>query len=179
MATYGNKFEISRIVNQIMHSNTFVISCGKEAYLVDVGDIMSVLDVEFNIKGVFITHGHHDHLYGINELMYYFPNCKIYTMKTGLEALRSGRRNLSFHGGDEIVEYHGSNIQILHKGNSIELFSGVELKVYETCYLFTGDSYRTVFFVRLWLNEKRNSLRWPLQTASSTVQPRLNEKTDG
>lgn len=154
MVTYNDNFKVSRIENHVMHSNTFIISYGKEAYLVDVGDLVPVMNTALDIKGVFITHGHHDHLYGINSLMRYFPNCKIYTAETGVWALRSGKRNLSAYSEDEIVEYYGDNIQILHNGDYMELFPNIGLNIYETfghddnCltyrvgnYLFTGDSY--------------------------------------
>lgn len=146
--------KVSRIENHVMHSNTFIINYGKDAYLVDVGDMIPVMDSVLNIKGVFITHGHYDHLYGINELMHYFPYCQIYIAEKGVKALKSGKRNLSIYSANEKIEYHGGNIRILHDGDYVELFPQVRLYVYETfghddnCltyrvgnYLFTGDSY--------------------------------------
>ena len=126
----------------------------QEAYLIDVGDIEPIMNTALDIKGVFITHGHHDHLYGINELLQQFPSCIIYTSVVGVDALSSGKRNFSTYSEEGTIEYHGNNIQILKSGDSVELFPNVFIKVYETpghddnCltyrlddYLFTGDSY--------------------------------------
>ena len=76
--------EIHDITNTIFTSKTYILSkkgCEK-AWLVDIGDVEPVLDYlkdrNLSIAGVFITHAHFDHIYGIVSLIEVFPNCKVY-----------------------------------------------------------------------------------------------------
>ena len=147
-----------RIVNRIFASNTFVISKdgSPDVWLVDVGDIENVLNIlspDSKVKGVFLTHTHFDHLYGINDLYCVFPECVVYTSVYGKEALYSAKKNFSFYH-ESPIEFKGKNVIILKEGDEVELFPSVTMKVYETpghspsCLtyqlgnkLFTGDSY--------------------------------------
>lgn len=150
--------QVWRIVNRVFTSNTYVIySEGSSDYwLVDVGDFDSVLHTlppEAKVKGVFLTHTHFDHIYGINELYREFPNCEVYTSEYGKEALYSEKKNFSFYHEYPIV-FEGNRITILKEGDVVSLYPSVELRVYYTpghcpsCLtyqigdkLFTGDSY--------------------------------------
>ena len=56
-----------------MTSMVYVLSDGisNVYYLIDIGDFeatQSLLPKEATVRGVFITHGHHDHIFGINEM---------------------------------------------------------------------------------------------------------------
>ena len=147
-------WKLRKVTNKIFCSNTYVIHHLQDAYMIDVGDIEPIMNTALDIKGVFITHGHHDHLYGINDLIQKFPSCTIYTSRTGVDALRSGKRNFSTYSKEGTIEYQGGNIKVLKTGDCIELFPNCFIKTYETpghddnCltymldgYLFTGDSY--------------------------------------
>ena len=62
--------EIVQIVNTVFSSNTYVLrEEGMDwCWLVDVGDVDPVLECiggDVTIRGVFLTHAHYDHLYGI------------------------------------------------------------------------------------------------------------------
>ena len=149
---------MERIVNRICNSNTYVISQdgSKDIWLVDVGDIGSVLNdmpSGSQVKGVFLTHTHFDHLYGINQLYERFPEITVYVAETGIEALYSAKKNLSkYH--ESPIEYEGTNVVRLHDGDEIVLFASIVLKAIATPghtpdsmvfkvgeYLFTGDAY--------------------------------------
>lgn len=149
---------IQQVVNQIFSSNTFVISQDDsyDCWLVDVGDFYKVLNLiptKAQIKGVFLTHTHIDHIYGINELHRTFPNCVVYTSTYGKEALFSAKKNFSYYH-EAPLTYNGTEVSILHEGSSIELYPSVKICVYETpghcpsCLsyevlhaFFSGDSY--------------------------------------
>ena len=66
---------IQEIVNSLFTSKTYIIhrDGNENAWLVDIGDIEPVVSYlsEKNLRpeGVFLTHGHFDHLYGINNLI--------------------------------------------------------------------------------------------------------------
>lgn len=150
---------IDRIINSTFESNTFVISSdgSKGIWLVDVGDINKVFDILPNdaiVRGVFLTHTHFDHIYGINLLFNRYPEMVVYVAESGKEALFSSKKNLSLYH-ESPLEYKGSNIKTLKEGDIIELYPDVDIKVISTPghspdslsylllekYLFTGDAY--------------------------------------
>lgn len=149
--------QISRIVNSIFTSNTFVLTDGnsQDCWLVDVGDIEPILQEVGNrrVKGVFLTHTHYDHIYGINKLVKHFPECVVYTSQHGKEGLYSDKLNFSRYHGDPII-FQGKNVEVLKEGEEILLFSNVKMKAiytpghdwscmsyYTDEVIFTGDSY--------------------------------------
>lgn len=150
--------QVKQIVNSVFTSNTYVLSGDNpnDYWLVDVGDFNKVIDYipnNSNIRGVLLTHSHFDHIYGINELYRRFPKCIVCTSEYGLRAIYSEKMNFSFYHKSPIV-FEGQNIKVLKEGDSIELFGGCLVRVFNTpghcpsCltymvdnYIFTGDSY--------------------------------------
>ncbi len=150
--------QVRKIIGKLLSSNIYLLSelSSPDSWLIDIGD-PSIVNVDLNrnasIKGVFLTHGHFDHMSGINELCSMFPDCKVYTSEYGKEELLSSKKNFSLYH-EMPVEYNGRNIIILHDGDVIRLYDDVELHVLETpghspsCltyytedFIFTGDSY--------------------------------------
>lgn len=149
---------VERIVNTVFRSNTYLLhEDGRtDCWLVDIGDIepvMSLLPDAARVKGVFLTHTHFDHIYGINALVERFPECLVFTSEHGKEGLYSDKLNCSRYGGIPF-EYQGDNVRILNEGDSVELWSGGVMTAFETfghdwsCLtykigdaVFSGDSY--------------------------------------
>lgn len=146
---------LNRIVNSFFASNTYILQEDgtNDAYLVDVGDIEPIFDRGLNIKGVFITHGHFDHIYGIESLIAHYPDCKIYTNTIGREYLADMKLNLSKYHGTP-VSFESTNFVEVVEDSEITIFDRYQVKVFETpghnpsClvfrlgkYLFTGDAY--------------------------------------
>jgi hydroxyacylglutathione hydrolase len=150
--------DIIQIINSVFASNTFVIYNKKynKAWLIDIGDfdkIMSELSKDVDVSGVFITHYHHDHIFGINSLIQAFPNCNVYISENGVEGLYSDKVNLSYYY-DEPIIFKGSEVNILRNCDRVLLFEDCFLEAISTpghnwsCmtykmnnYLFTGDSF--------------------------------------
>lgn len=148
-----------RLKNSIMGSNTYIIDCGG-SYLdmVDCGDFDKIYSYisehkKKEIRNVFITHTHYDHIYGLPFLIKEFPNCKIYTSINGKDALASPSVNLSKYFND-LIEINFSNIIVLKDGDIIETDLNYSVQIVYTpghdfssiCYImngyiFTGDSY--------------------------------------
>lgn len=150
---------IERVVNRIFGSNTFVISRdgSHDIWLVDVGDtekVANILPADSQMRGVFLTHTHFDHLYGINQLFEKFPDIVVYVGETGVEALYSSKKNLSkYH--EAPLEFKGKNVEPLKDGSIVELYKGILFRALSVpghtpdsmAYLlneqslFTGDAY--------------------------------------
>lgn len=147
-------FDIYQIVNSIFHSNTYVLTLKNQCWIIDVGDVDKICQlVKYEPKGIFITHSHFDHIYGINKLIEQFPNCIIYISERGKEGLFDDKRNFSLYH-EQPLSFKGGNIHVVKDGDCVELFDEVKMKCFYTpghdtscmtyrCgkYLFTGDSY--------------------------------------
>lgn len=149
---------VKQLTNSISTSNTYIISNDNYnwVWLIDIGDIEGVLNTitkDTIVKGVFITHPHFDHIYGINKLIDTFPDSLVYTSEEGKKGLYSDKLNLSHYHEDPII-FLGSNVHILKEKDKTELYENCHLETIETpghnwgCltyktgnYLFTGDSY--------------------------------------
>ena len=150
--------KVKKIINDAPSSNMYVLfeEGQNNAFLIDVSDVkvlFNELPKDLNIRGIFLTHTHFDHIAGINELVSRFPGCSIYTSKYGEEALYDDRKNFSFYYEHSTI-YEGQNVILLSSGDEIQLFNNVMLYVIETpghcpsCltyytdnYIFAGDSY--------------------------------------
>ena len=149
--------EIKRIVNSVFTSNTFVLTekVADWCWLVDVGDWEPILEAVGgrSIRGLFITHTHYDHIYGINHLVSCYPDCVVYTSENGREGLYSDKLNFSRYHNDPIL-FQGKHLRLLKEGDRVNLFPSIDLMVVETpghdwsClsyytdqFVFTGDSY--------------------------------------
>ena len=124
-------------------------------YLIDIGDIdaaRSLLPKEAHVRGVFITHGHHDHIFGLNKLKVQHPGCIVYASEECAMMLSAAKKNLSAYI-EKPFEYKGE-VTILREGDKVQLFDNCILTAYETpghnpsCLsfmvednFFTGDSY--------------------------------------
>lgn len=124
----------------------------------DIGDIDPVLSYlkehQLIVSGVFITHGHFDHIYGLKSLIEHYADCKVYVTEYGKEALASDKLNMSRYHETPFV-YEGDNIVVVHEGEEKELFKGESpMCFYEIpghnpgCLtmvlgglIFTGDAY--------------------------------------
>lgn len=151
--------KVSFAVGSVMSAKVYALSDGisQDYYLIDIGDYAAaqqLLPNDARVRGVFLTHGHHDHIMGINALKVAYPECVVYASEECQKMLVSAKANLSYYvEGAKDIEYHG-DVTLLHDGDSIELFKGIHLDVIATpghhpsClsylvgdYLFTGDSY--------------------------------------
>ena len=152
--------EIYEITNTIFTSKTYILSKEGEdkAWLVDIGDIDPVLSYldgrHLYVEGVFLTHAHFDHIYGLEALVNRFPECKVYVCEYAKQALASEKLNMSRYHGTPI-NYSRDDVIVVKDGESITIFEGEpKLEFYETpghnpgCLtmvignkVFTGDAF--------------------------------------
>ena len=149
--------KVESAVGKVMDSLVYALSDGNghDYYLVDIGDfdaVRSIFPVDANVQGVFITHGHHDHIFGLNKLKEAYPDCVVYASEDCAKMLASAKSNLSMYL-EMPMEYKGE-VTLLQDGDEVKLFDGITLTGIATpghnssclCfmvedYLFTGDSY--------------------------------------
>lgn len=109
---------------------------------------------ELNIKGIFLTHGHYDHILGVEEVKNY-TKAKVYAHKDEQFVLENGDINLSsLRGSKGVGEVTLSANRLLNDGD-ITKFNNFEIKTIHTpghtrggsCFLdeknnvlFTGDT---------------------------------------
>ena len=99
---------INRIESDILGSNTFVVSNGKDCFIVDAGasvDAVKKLVNGQNVLGVFLTHGHFDHIYFLDEYLKEF-NCTAYASEYAKEYFCDADKNLSsdFYGEEIVIK---------------------------------------------------------------------------
>lgn len=63
--------KVKQFINSVFISNTYVLTeeGSNDCWVVDIGDIEPLLKYVANkkVQGLFITHTHYDHIYGINS----------------------------------------------------------------------------------------------------------------
>jgi len=97
-------YNIKRFVVGALQSNSYLLwNEQKEAILVDIGsfefpEILKFLNENsLELKALFLTHGHIDHIAGINLVMRMFPQINAYVGKNEEDYLVSAEYNLSYN----------------------------------------------------------------------------------
>lgn len=152
--------QIKEIVNSVFTSKTYILFCEGEdkVWLVDIGDVEPVVEFlnekDLAIEGVFLTHAHFDHIYGLTELVKRYPQCKVYATIYTKEAMADAKLNMSRYHGTPI-EYDNDQVVVVREGEKMLLFDGeADMYFFETpghnpgCLtmvlsdmIFTGDAY--------------------------------------
>lgn len=150
---------IDFITNRIFNSRTYILikEDSEKVWLVDCGDTDRILEMigEKSVEGVLLTHAHSDHIYGLEKLIEKFPQIKIYTNTSGVEALKNPKVNLShYHSGYQDISIVAPDcVCVIKEGDELNVM-GEKVQVYETpghapsciTYImndkaFTGDAY--------------------------------------
>lgn len=148
--------QVTRYEHPEFTSNTYLIQIDdhEDAWLIDAGFVDEVLQIPgIKVQGVFLTHDHYDHIYGLNNLIIRFPEITIYGSKYTLDCIKDARKNLSFYRQMPVEVLH-LNVHVLQDGDLIFLHHTEQILCMETpghnpgCMsyiidklLFTGDSF--------------------------------------
>ena len=150
--------KVVRFINSIFRSNSYIIysECSDSAFVIDPGDSIPILNwlIKNNkvLTGIFLTHSHFDHIYGINDLLEKFKDIIIYASFFAKEGLMCEKLNGSRYMEMPFV-VDSSNVIIVKETDSVELWDSKHLNIIETpghnrdCIslqigknLFTGDA---------------------------------------
>lgn len=153
--------KVHQIVNDYQHSCTYILyeeDC-EYVWLVDCGSAIDEVDIwlennQKRIKGVFLTHSHDDHTFGLRKLLLSMPSIPIYlSAHEGVICVQDIRLNLSKYTS-EPFQLISDHFVELKDGEKVLLFPDAELTailadghspdsmVYKVKnYLFTGDAY--------------------------------------
>lgn len=152
--------EVVRFVNSRFTSNTYIIAHPEHenVWVVDPGDTDAVFEwmkihSKSIIVGILLTHAHFDHIYGMNEILSYYPECVVYIANEyGKEALQNAKANGSKYTEEGSVTI-SEIAQVEYLSPKMDLWRGIELQSIYTpghsddsvCFvvdgmLFTGDT---------------------------------------
>lgn len=143
----------TKVINSVFSSCAWVLD-GK--VIVDCGDVEPLLSLlqEDGPCTVLLTHGHFDHIYGLNDLCRRFPEARIYCSDWAWQQLLDAKLNLSFYHETPFVFAYPERIVMVDDGDTVDLGDGLEVTAVATpghtpgCVtwmtddaLFTGDAY--------------------------------------
>jgi hydroxyacylglutathione hydrolase len=151
--------KVKRFINNIFNSNSYVLYQDVDNYIwvIDPGSSINELiewieRKEKIIKGILLTHSHHDHINGLNDLMDKFSNVVMYASIFAKEGMMSSKINGSYYLETPFTIKH-PEFNIVKENDTIQLWDEISLKVLETpghdrdCIsflvennLFTGDA---------------------------------------
>lgn len=148
---------LTKHINSIFNSVSYILKeeSTKECWIIDIGDyeIIKGIIKEYNLKGVFLTHIHYDHIYGLNKLVIDYPHIPIHTNTHGLKILSNPYDNLSFYHDDDFIFLKPENVFLINENTNLNIgeskISFIETPGHnDSCicilinnFLFTGDSY--------------------------------------
>lgn len=102
--------------------NTFLIECSK-TIIVDAGAfIEDILAYTNKVDYIFLTHGHFDHIYYLNDYLKTFPNCKVVLGENAIAKLKDGNLNgASIFGRMLEINIDENRLLIKKEGDSLDL----------------------------------------------------------
>lgn len=134
------------MVNSLFGSCSYVMD---GAWVVDVGDVKPLRQLIDRhgglLRGILLTHGHFDHIYGLNDLIEAYPEATVYCSDWCREQLLDDKLNLSLYHGTPFVFNYPDKIQTVTDGDVIELDQGMSLQAVATpghtpgCITWIGD----------------------------------------
>lgn len=168
------------IENSLLQSASYII--GK--FLIDCGDGDAILKVadEYNIKitGIFLTHCHQDHIYGIPKVMSRFPKAKIYCSQMTHKGLNDEHLNLMYIMPEYAYTFeYNDNVVELTEG--MHLIEGVEIEMIicnghsNDCQsfiigdnIFTGDAF--IPFAKVFAKWPTSNKKFAIESEQKLLQ---------
>ncbi len=159
--------------NRLLQSCSYLIARRDCCWLVDCGDAEPIKDRltgnALALKGIFLTHCHHDHVYGLNDILDLNPHVPVFCSKLTAMGLGDAKMNLSYITPEYPFAFkYEQNVHILCQGK--REVAGLQIEALSTpghsddCMtyivgnnIFTGDSY--IPFARVFTKWPRSDKR--------------------
>lgn len=119
--------------------------------LVDPGDDWEGFE---GVEAVLLTHGHFDHIYGLNEVCRRNPEAKVFTNEEGAKMLTDAKKNMSHYHETPFMFQYPERVVMVSDGEEVDVGVGLVAKAvftpghHPSCVtwvvgnaLFTGDAY--------------------------------------
>jgi len=108
-----------------LETNSYVVSCDDACWVIDVGGkpepIMQYIQAgKFSLEKIIITHGHWDHIVGLNALKQQCPDVPVAAHRSACEALRHPQQNLSLDFWGRTVQTCDAD-ELLDDGRQLQL----------------------------------------------------------
>ena len=155
---FSTRMHIQKFINSIFNSNSYILSNkeSKKVYVIDPGDseplVACINENNKTLAGIFLTHSHFDHIYGVNDLLLCFPETKLFASFYAKVGMFSEKLNGSLYKEIPFV-VDPSEVSEIEENDVILLWEDTTLKVIETpghdrdCVsflvgknIFTGDA---------------------------------------
>ena len=142
--------------------NMYVVEVDKKMFVLDAGlmfpedemlgidavipDVSYLLENKHKIQGIFISHGHEDHIGALAYLLDYI-NVPVYGSKLGIELIKVKLKEAKFKGKVEFVEidnetilnFDGTDVTFFKTNHSIPGSYGISIKTIKGSIVYTGD----------------------------------------
>lgn len=143
---------VKKFISNVLNTNCYVVKFKKSAIIIDPCVSYEIIASElegFDVKGIFLTHGHADHFIHIGGIKENY-DCKIYLHRNAKEKLEDSYKNCSqmFHR-NITFKFNNSDYEYIYEGCVIP-FDNQKVKLIETpghsdcsVCLIIGDSMFT------------------------------------
>lgn len=136
--------KITSLISQNFLSNTFIVENNNSFLIFDCGasveDIKKIVQNN-KVEGVFLTHGHFDHIFNLDSYVKAF-NCQVFCTEKCFEKLCDANKNLS--------NYFLNNALILQQSTYNEVKNEQNINISEINikpYILTGHSNCSVAYL--------------------------------
>ena len=122
---------IKRIVAGVYAVNCYIVyNDNKKGFIIDPGgdsdDIIKFIDEEnVNLEFILLTHGHGDHIEGLNDLADKYPEAKVYVGEEEKDFLYNSELSLSYNIFGDSFKFKGE-VQTVKEGDMIGDFKVID-----------------------------------------------------
>ena len=128
--------KISHIVCGPLDTNCYILGFNDRCLIIDPGAqsdiISSIIKEKYSAHPleIYLTHGHFDHIGGVNSIVSKYPETKIYISHDDLPLLLDSRKNLSASMGiDTALKDVIKTVQFVEEGDVIDVGADDKMKV--------------------------------------------------
>lgn len=138
-----------RLVGDIYDSNVFVENIDKNIFIIDAGaNFDKINDVTENVRAIFLTHGHFDHAYFVEDYAKKL-NVKIYASEKIREYLEEPKKNYSTDFNCDLLKITDFSNFVFLQGDGEVKIDAVVIKYFQMgghsksdmCYLIGEDLF--------------------------------------